>query len=225
MSRTLSPCVSLPVSGSYIELPFPNLAKPVPGGWSVSVGLRATTANAGKATISVRQGGRVIASKTVTPTTSFATYSLPVSEDDLNKVTTGLCHVGGPVVIITGTVVAECCPGVDIPTTLTISLIDQKNCECCTTTATLTYDASAVAWINSSISVGSCGTTLGVKLYCDVSAGNEWRMDLSGCNGTTNVVMTVTCDPFEATSIYSGDMRGCCDNTLPECNIAIVITA
>lgn len=115
MSRTLSTCTTLPVTGSYIELPFPDLAKPVPGGWSVEVGLRATSGDTGDAMISVQQGGRVIASKRVTPTTSFSTFGLALTDEDLDEVTTGLCHVTGPTVIISDAV-ATCCeiPGLSL---------------------------------------------------------------------------------------------------------------
>lgn len=224
MSRTLSTCATLPVSGSYIVLPFPDIARPVPGGWTVEVSLRKTSPADGDAYIMVNQGGRVIATKKVTPTTSFANYSLTLSEEDLELVTTGLCHVSSPQVIIYGTVVVDCCPGVEIPQVLQLSITNDMSCECCPTTAALTYDADVDGWVNGSVSVGTCGTTLGVKVYCDHMTGN-WKMDLSGCNTQTGVSLAVTsCDPFHGTSNYAGAMGVCCDHPEPV-NVHWAVTA
>lgn len=109
MSRTIPTCVTLPLTGTSITIPFPDIARPVPGGWQVAVSLRATSGDAGDAKISVLQGAHIVASTTVTPTTSFSPFGLSVSEEDLQQVSTGLCHISSLVVVISEAVTVPCC--------------------------------------------------------------------------------------------------------------------
>lgn len=116
----LNPCMTFPQSGKCIYLPFPDLAKPVPGGWTVSVSLKATTTPV-PTDIMVQQGGKVLASMRITPTTSYATYNLSLSDADIAKGTTGLCHISGPLVVICETTPSGCCPN-DVPLTIQASV-------------------------------------------------------------------------------------------------------
>ena len=208
MSRTLSPCLSFPVTGSTITLPFPDLAKPVPGGWVVQVSLRATAPGSGKATIMVMQAGRIVASRDVTPGTSFGSYSLTVSESDLDRTATGLCHMSSVVVVISGTAQSICCSGFDIPAVLQGTWGSERGlCDCTdAATSTFVYDEESAAW--SSSGVEFCGKVYAAILECD---NDEWKCFLTaGCNMGQSITSPfqgsrsgeMSCDPFHAQFIW-----------------------
>jgi len=219
--RTINACEVPPLSGpsgGVITVEFPPIGRPVNGTWTVNVILKKTAEEDGDVTIQLIQnipGGRVIATRKATPEFTEKSFPLTVSAEELESATMGLCHVSALAVLIYGDVTVTCCPGVVIPAVLRISLSDNGDCECCATSSILKYDPIDNAWVNPQITVGTCGTVVGVRMYCDPGSG-DWLMDVSECGSQSAVGLFVSsCDPFHATTGYAGAMGPCCNHPEP----------
>jgi hypothetical protein len=193
MSRTLTPCVELPITGRVIRLPFPDIARPVDGGWQLEISLRALGTHPGDTHIYVMQGGNTISS---------------------TKATKGLCHISGLSVLIVEDD-GPCCPGIDVPETLHVT-IGVCTFDCCLNcdptgkTFPITYDADNDMWIGT---VDVCDQAWGVKLWCTGSAWMAQPFCSSG-GGNDPYVMNVDCGPpFSTSTAMVFSSPDCCLTT------------
>lgn len=212
---------SNPISSGSIQADFPSFSKPEDGDWTVTVSLRATSAGAGDATIIVLQRGQILATRTVTPTTEFAPYSVTFTPVEA---ITGLCNVNGPTVIVTGT--TGCCSEIPMPDTLHFTLSNRggtiPDCTCIATSGVLTRITGTNAWVNPSVAAGDCGQTLGITVQC---INDQWSLSLSGCGTAFVDNQSVSCDGFEMQiDNLNGDTKNCCDQSNPDSMFKVVVT-
>jgi hypothetical protein len=195
MSRTILPCIELPTSGNPVSIPFPDIALPVPGGWTVTVNLRTTDPFPGEATIRVMQGGNTIAASTIHPSSSFQDYTVSISDDEIDQATKGLCHISGLSVVISE-IPSPCCPDTEIPDTLQLSVSTAVGCSNCGIDGFSTMTRSGNVWIGTAT---NCDRTWEVRLRCDPGAG-----------GISPWILTSYCSGIQANSPYSAGLDSTC---------------
>jgi hypothetical protein len=199
VSRTIIPCIELPTSGHSVTLPFPDIARPVPGGWMFTVSMRTTDPLPNEATITVMQGGATIATSTVHLSSSFQDYTVSISNDDIKKMTKGICHISGLTVIITE-IPSPCCPDTEIPDTLQVSSATVGGCANCSVNPFSTLTRSGNVWIGTA---ENCDRQWEIRLWCDPSMGSNppwtFRTYCSGqpANSPYFPAAGSTCSPFE----------------------------
>lgn len=116
---------------------------------------------------------------------------------DGNELCPPICGIGSG---SGGTPGACCCPGVDIPTTLTATISNKTgDCSCLPATVTLNYLGSdpggglAGQWYGSYAECSSCA----IDFKCITNDdGCEWQLGPSSCAASATLVSS-SCNPFE----------------------------
>lgn len=182
-------------AGNIFEVKLSNLAWPQDGASKLTVELQKTDVGSVPVTILLVQGSTVIASKSVTPGTTFDKYFLNLPEDQINPITD---YTDLRVRVIAGSLTVSCCP-VNVPPVLYASFPGATLGCTCLGPIQIVYDQATGRWKGSK---AICGTVVTVQMRCGATESNF--LAIASCPGSLAVEKegSGTCSPLNVVFPY-----------------------
>jgi hypothetical protein len=204
--------------GNNFEVKLQGLAWPSPGPQTLTVRLRCGAGN-NPVSIVLLDGNTIIASTTVTPTTSFQAYTMVLTPAQI-ATTTDYSNLR--VQVATSNQV-NCCPFNPVPFALKATVTNISACQCVDGhVVTLTWNSTQQAWVgsDSGIVCKPCGSNCNLMLTLKC-VGAQFQLTIQCSPGAPTMTVPAgagaTCSPFNQTFTFGPtnmDISSCCNGTI-----------